>query len=144
LVVAGVLVTLGASTVGAHLMHRLGSSGAVVSLAGGAVLLAGLVLGFGTMAQMLFEDVYLKIEEAGLLVHENGRETRIAWESLERVDGRGDDGLVVIQPAGTDPMRFFAGKTAGDVAAKIEEAKRKAAHGLLSRGRASSGPPAAS
>lgn len=136
LVVAAVLVTVGASTVGAHLMRRLGSSGAIVSLAGGAVLLTGLVLGFGTMAMMLFENVYLSIEEGGLLVHENGRETRIVWDELARVEAR--DGMVVLARTRADEtMGFFAGKAAGNVAARIEEAKRKAAHGLLR----SSSPP---
>ena len=139
LVVAGLLVSVGATSIGGHLMHRLGASGRIVSLVGGAMLLVGLVLGFGTMAQMLFENVYLSILEEGLLVHQNGRELTIGWDDLVSVEARSDAGMVVIRPAKDGELEFFAGDQAKLVAAKIEEAKRKAAHGLLKT--SSSRPP---
>lgn len=37
-------------------------------------MVAGFVLAFGTLAMMLFENVYLTIRDEGLLIHDNGRE----------------------------------------------------------------------
>ena len=65
------MVTGGASAVGAHLVGRLATDVShLVSLAGGVSLAAGLVLTFGALAMVLFENVYLAIHEDHLLVHE--------------------------------------------------------------------------
>jgi hypothetical protein len=130
LAIAGVLVAVGSTTVGAHLVRRLDAVNHLVSLAGGATMLAGLVLGFGTMALMLFENVWLSIRESGLLVHENGQETTIAWEDLQSASAD-ESGFVVIARRSEGAVRWYAGNGARDVAQRIEEARRKAAHGLL-------------
>jgi hypothetical protein len=131
LVTAGCLVTAGGSAVGAHLIHRLSqSTGHFVSLLGGVATIGGLVLGFGTMAMMLFENIYLTIETERVLVHENGTDVTIAWDDLAGIDV--DRGAVVLRRAKGAPVRFHAGKGSKDLARRIEEAKRKAAHGLLS------------
>lgn len=132
LAVAGVLVTLGATSIGAHLVHRLEPGVAhLVSLAGGLTVAVGLILGFGAMAMLLFENVYLLIREDALVCHENGKETTIAWEDLEAVKLEEKAGVVVIERRDGEPLRWFAGKDARVVHGKIEEAKRKALHGLL-------------
>ena len=131
LITAGLLVTFGGSAVGAHLIHRLSfSTGHLVSLLGGIATIGGLVLGFGTMAMMLFENIYLTIETDRVLVHENGQDVPIAWDDLSGVDV--DRGLVVLRRAKGEPVRFHAGNASKDLARRIQEAKRKAAHGLLS------------
>lgn len=130
LVVAITMVTVGSMSIGAHLVTRVDESMAhAISLGGGTILLAGLVLGFGAMAMMLFENVYLVIQEAGLLLHENGTETKIPWTDLESV--RVDQGYVVLTRKESDAVRWFAGKMAKDVCTKVEDARRKAIHGLL-------------
>src|SRR4051794_13710263 len=103
----------------------------LVSLAGGLAMAAGLVLTFGALAMMLFENVYLAIHDDHLLLHENGRETKIGWEELVAIDADPKTGLVELRRTGHDPVRWPAGRSAGDVADRITEAKRKAAHGLL-------------
>lgn len=136
------MVTSGATAVGAHLVHRLPVDiSHVVSLAGGVTMIAGLVLAFGALAMMLFENVYLSIRDDGLLVHENGRDTNIPWGELTRVvlDTKG---FVDLCRDGHEPVRWFAGSAAKNVATRVEEAKRKAAHGLLRTG--SCAPPPAS
>ena len=133
LVVAGVLVTVGATTIGAHLVSRLGpDTGHLVSLVGGTMVISGLVLGFGAMAMLLFENVYLLIREDGVLLHENGKETTIGWGDLERatLDG-GSTGFLVLQRRDAQPVRWFAGTNVKAVHQRIEEARRKALHGLL-------------
>jgi hypothetical protein len=130
LAVAITMVTVGSSSIGAHLVTRLDEGYAhAISLGGGTMLLAGLVLGFGAMAMLLFENVYLVIQDAGLLLHDNGKETMIAWADLASV--RVDQGYVVLQRKEGDAVRWFAGKTAKDVSAKVDDARRKALHGLL-------------
>ncbi len=131
LIIAGTLVTVGATTIGAHLVHRLAPDvGHVVSLAGGGVVIAGLILGFGTMAMLLFENVYLLLREDGLLVHENGKETTIPWAELESAAVDGTSGFVLLRRKDVAPLRWFAGANAKDVQSRIEDARRKAMHGL--------------
>ncbi|MBX3189062.1 MAG: hypothetical protein KF819_18720 [Labilithrix sp.] len=132
LVIAGVMVACGATAVGAHLVHRLPVDVShLVSLCGGVTVIAGLVLGFGTMAMMLFENVYLAIRDDDLLLHENGRETSVAWDDLVRVDVDARTGVLTLARREGGPIRWYAGKSAKDIASKVEEARRKAAHGLL-------------
>ena len=133
LVFAVVLVTVGASSIGAHLVARIDVDlGHAISLGGGVMLLAGLVLGFGAMAMMLFENVYLVIEQPALLLHDNGTETRLPWSELEGVDL--DGGFVVFRRKEGEAVRWFAGKGAPELRAKIDDARRKAIHGLLKTG----------
>ena len=135
LLTGGVLVTCGATAVGAHLVHRLPDDiSRLVSLIGAAAVVGGLVLAFGSLAMMMFENIYLAIRDDGLLVHEDGRETTIAWEELSAVVVDEPKGLVALHRQDKETMRWHAGKAAKLVAARIEEAKRKAAHGLLKTG----------
>jgi hypothetical protein len=132
LITAGTLVAIGASLIGGHLVHRLGPElGRLISLGGGLTVAFGLILGFGAMAMLLFENVYLLIVEDGVLCHENGKETKIAWGDLDAVKLDEEAGFVVFQRREAGPIRWFAGKTAEDVRTRIEDAKRKALHGLL-------------
>jgi hypothetical protein len=128
------LVTMGATAVGAHLVHRLPEAvSRLVSLVGAAGVIGGLVLAFGSLALMMFENIYLAIKDDGLLVHEDGKETNIGWAELSDVSIDAPKGLVELHRTGKDVIRWHAGKTAKDVAARIEEARRKAAHGLLKK-----------
>lgn len=130
LAVAITLVLVGSTSIGAHLVSRFDQGLAhMISLGGGTMLLAGLVLGFGAMAMLLFENVYLVIQESGLLLHDNGKETKIPWSDLESV--KVDEGFVVLGRKDSETVRWWAGKTAKDVSAKIDDARRKALHGLL-------------
>lgn len=129
LIFAGVLVACGSTTIGAHLVTRLPSGLAhLISLGGGLVMITGLLTGFGTMALMLFEDVYLLIQEDGLVVHDNGKETTVPWESLATVETR--EGFVVFGRDGEAKLEWFAGRGAQDLARRVNEARRKGVHGL--------------
>jgi hypothetical protein len=130
LAVAITLVLVGSTSIGAHLVSRVDEGLAhLISLVGGTLLLGGLVLGFGAMAMLLFENVYLVIQEAGLLLHDNGKEMQIPWADLEAV--KVDEGYVVLERKDAEAVRWFAGKTAKDISAKVDDARRKALHGLL-------------
>lgn len=132
LLVAGVLVAVGATSIGAHLVSRLPPDvGHVVSLVGGLVVMVGLILGFGAMAMLLFENVYLLIQEEGVLCHENGKETSIAWAELDAISADATAGVVVFERKGAPPVRWFVGKNAKELRARLDDARRKALHGLL-------------
>jgi hypothetical protein len=134
LIIAGVLVLDGVTLIGAHVVNRLGPDLAhAVSLVGGLTVVVGLITGFGAMAMLLFENVYLLIREDGLLCHDNGKETTIVWADVEKVSlDRATPGFVVIARRDAEPLRWFAGtKSAKAVCDRIEEAKRKALHGLF-------------
>jgi len=132
LVVGGILVSCGASTVGAHLMHRLPeSTGHLVSLAGGICMIGGLVLAFGSLAMMLFENVYLAVREDGVLLHDNGKETCIAWDDLAAVAIDDDRAFLSLRRVAGEPVRWYAGSSTETIVTRVTDAKRKAAHGLL-------------
>jgi hypothetical protein len=132
LVGAGVMVTLGASLIGGHLVSRLAPGlGHLITLIGGLIVISGLIFGFGAMAMILMENVYLLIRPDGLLYHENGNDTVIPWGELSAVSVEPARGVVVLERTGAESVRWFAGKSAKDVSAKVEEARRKALHGLL-------------
>jgi hypothetical protein len=132
LITAGILVTVGASLIGGHLVRRIAPElGRLVALGGGLTVTVGLILGFGAMAMLLFENVYLLILEDGVLCHENGKETKIAWADLDAVKLGPEEGFVVFERRAGEPVRWFAGKTAKEIYRRVEDAKRKALHGLL-------------
>lgn len=131
LLIAGVLVAVGVTSMGAHLVHRLPpDTRRLVTLAGGGMTLMGLILGFGAMAMLLFENVYLLIREDGVLCHENGKDTVIAWEELAQATLEDGTGYVVLERKGSDPVRWFAGENARVLRERVEDARRKALHGL--------------
>lgn len=132
LIIAALLIALGAVSAGAHLVSRLAPVARLgISFAGGAMMLAGLAIGFGTMALLLFENIYLLLREDGIVVHDNGKDTVIAWGDLERVRRDEESGFVVFEPRDAEPIRWFAGASASQIVARVEEARRKALHGLL-------------
>lgn len=140
LVVAAILVSIGATSIGAHLIRRLGPSVArLLSLGGGLMVAFGLIVGFGAMAMLVFENVYVLLREDGVLCHDNGAETIIPWAELERVTREGETGFLVLQRVDAPPFRWFAGENADELRRRIDEAKRKALHGLFR-----SNPPPAS
>jgi hypothetical protein len=131
LALAVLLVAVGAFLIGGHLVSRLDESTShLVSLAGGLIVAVGLITGFGAMAMILLENVYLLIGPDGLVCHDNGKETKIAWADLEAVTVDAP-GFVILTRRDAEALRWFAGKGAANVSARVDEARRKALHGLL-------------
>ena len=133
------MVMVGATSIGAHLVSRLTADVAqTISFVGGLVVIGGLILGFGAMAMLLFENVYLLIREEGLLLHDNGKETRIDWGDLDATAVEDAAGILVLHRKGAEPVRWFTGTNVNDVRRCVDDARRKALHGLYR-----SDPPAA-
>ncbi|MBS2018326.1 MAG: hypothetical protein JST00_35990 [Deltaproteobacteria bacterium] len=144
LVLGMVLVGIGASSIGAHLVRRLPESVShVISLVGSVTMLIGLVMAFGALAMMLFENVYIAIERDRVVFHDNGKETSVPWDGIEGIEVDASTGFLVVKRADEEPLRWYAGRPASEIAAKVREAKRKAMHGLLKVG-GSSNPPLSS
>jgi hypothetical protein len=130
LAVASILTGVGGSVVGAHLVHRLDVTHAAwLSLAGGLTLMSGLLVGFGTLVKLLLENIWLAIRQDGVVLHDNGEETVLAWDDLARIDVE-PGGHLVLARASAEPVRWYVGRSAQDIAARITEARRKAVHGL--------------
>lgn len=130
LAAGGVLVAIGGTVVGAHLVHRLDThGGAMISLAGGITLMCGLLIGFGTLARMMFENIWLAIRDEGIVLHDNGQEIAITWRDLGdvRID---PDGHLVLARDGAEALRWYAGGSAETIQSRIEEGRRKGIHGL--------------
>jgi hypothetical protein len=131
LVFAAALILMGMTGIGAHLVHRIPIETAhFVTLLGGLATAAGLVLGFGSMLMMLFENVYLAIEVQGILIHDNGKETKIAWDELAGVEAE-PRGFVALKRSEGEPVRFHAGGDSKRLVSQVEDAKRKASLGIL-------------
>jgi hypothetical protein len=132
LAIAGVLVGLGAIPIGAHLVHRLDEHlGHVLSLVGGALVLIGLILGFGAMAMMIFEDVYVLLREDAVVLHNNGKETTIPWADLASVSVHQHRGFLTFERVEGAPVRWFVGDSAEALCPRIETARLRALHGLF-------------
>lgn len=126
---ASVLVAIGGTVVGAHLMHRLGGAGRYWSLAGGITLLAGLLLGFGTLALLLFDNVWLAIRDAGIVLHDDEEERVIGWEDLGDVTAE-SDGTLVFGRREAEAVRFYGGRDAPVIVSRVEAARRRGRLGL--------------
>jgi hypothetical protein len=95
------------------------------------------------MAMLVFENVYILVEEEGVLCHENGKETRIAWSELEGVALDRAPGFLVFSRANAAPLRWYMGRNAKEVQDKLEDTRRKALHGLLRPSSKTGNPPRA-
>ena len=130
LVFGASLVAVGASAIGSAVAHRVDPSAArAISGAGALLLLVGLFVGFGTMIATLLENAYLGMSDDGIVLHDGGVETLLAWESVVRIEHR-RDAIVIAESSGREQL-FYAGSTAKVVAERIELVRRRAALGLV-------------
>lgn len=82
---ASVLTGIGGAVVGAHLVHRLDSrAGAFVSLAGGLTLMTGLLSASPPSRSSSSRTSGSRYGRRAVL-HDDGRETTVAWEDLDGV-----------------------------------------------------------
>jgi hypothetical protein len=130
LVFGASMVAVGASAIGSAFAHRLDPSATrTLRGAGGLLLLVGLFVGFGTMIATLLNNAYLGMSDDGIVLHDGGVETLLAWESVARIEHR-RDAIVIAEASGREQL-FYAGSTAKVVAERIELVRRRAALGLV-------------
>jgi hypothetical protein len=128
---AGVLVTGGATLVGAGFMNRLTeSTGHTIALAGACAMLAGLVLGAGTALVMIQEDMYLAVRKDGIVLHwSRDDEAVLAWDTIRSIDASETTLTFRYGDEKTEEWKVPGG--ARELAKRLVELKQKAAHGLL-------------
>src|SRR5262245_49849027 len=85
---AAVLITFGATFVGAGFMSRFSeSTGHTIALLGACAMVAGLVLGAGTALVIMQEDMYLAVRVDGVLLHwGRDKEKLLSWDAIAAID----------------------------------------------------------
>jgi hypothetical protein len=128
---AASLITVGATAVGATFVRRLAEvTGHVIAFGGGLCVLAGLVLGFGSMAAVVMENAYLALTRRGLVLHTDADERRIAWDTLKTARADRGAGMVELELDDGELVTWFAGPVCDDIAKRVSEAHRRALHRL--------------
>lgn len=99
---------------------------------GAALMMSGLVTGFGGIATLLFDDRYVAVAERGLVVHLGKEETFYAWDDLGPIACEG--GALVLSPkdAAAVSIPFSKGRIDA-IAARLEDWRRKSAWNLEPR-----------
>jgi hypothetical protein len=128
---AAVLVTGGATFVGAGFMSRLDeSTGHTIALAGACAMLAGLVLGAGMALVMIQEDAYLAVRADGIVLHwSRDDEAVLAWDTIASIDAT--ESAITFHLSGDKTEEWKLPTGAQPLAKHLTELKQKAAHGLL-------------
>jgi hypothetical protein len=102
---------------------------AVFGFIGAALMMCGLLTGFGGIATMILEDRYVAVTEKGLVVHLGRDESFHAWDDLTAI--RCDRTHLILEPRAGSPVRVpFASPTLDKIAERLEDWRRKAAWNL--------------
>ena len=128
---AAILVTGGATFVGAGFMSRLSeSTGHTIALAGACAMLAGLVLGAGTAIVMIQDDAYIAVRKDAIVLHwARDDEAVLAWDAIRTIEVT--DSTLTFHLAGEKTEEWKLPTGAPELAKRLRELKQKAAHGLL-------------
>ena len=136
LVPAALFISLGALGVCmAFVTHGpLEPHASAITLAGGACMLAGLLLTLFVAKPVLSHDEYVAALEGGVLCKLDGEESFLAWPSIADVRWDAARAAVVIRLREGEPVviaRAF-GRAPGDqVAARLDDVRRKAGFRLI-------------
>ncbi len=88
LVVAVSLLTVGPPMVlFSAALHKFHGSVAI-GVAGAALMIAGLVIGFAGIGLLMFDDRYIAVVEGGVLVHIGKEETFFPWDAIVAIRPR--------------------------------------------------------
>ena len=135
LIPAVALLTVGPPMVLFSAALRKFPGSVAIGVAGAALMIAGLVIGFFGIGMLMLDDRYLAVVEGGLLVHLGKEETFFAWDSLQAIRCEGE-ALVVVprepsEPGESAALRFpFSKKSLPEIAARLEEWRRRDAWNL--------------
>ncbi|MGD0674638.1 MAG: hypothetical protein ABSC94_04425 [Polyangiaceae bacterium] len=130
-----VILTLGGVVIAASFLARASTDLRACAAAVGFVLIAGsAVLTVLALHQILRDDGYLSIRTDGVALQASSSETLVVWDQLVGARWDAARSEIVIERAGDDVVvlgRPFAGVTGPALAQRIEQARRRAALGLL-------------
>ena len=107
----------------------------VFGFIGAALMMCGLVTGFGGIATLLLDDRYVAVAEEGLVVHLGKEESFYAWDDLAGIACEG--GALVISPKGgaavSIPFSKARAQKTSEIATRLEDWRRKSAWNLAPR-----------
>jgi hypothetical protein len=135
LTLACAFIGSGACVIGlSFLTHQPERVRVVATVLGLVLTLAGPVTAILGLRRPLNEDLYIAVLLEGLLLHLEGEPKTIPWDDLLRVTARpATPGLVLELRDGSRIALdgVFAGVTSAELAARLDDARRKAAFSLL-------------
>ena len=140
---AAVLVTVGATFVGAAFSSRFSETGGhYVALGGACTMLVGLVLAVSSALQMVQEDCYCAVRADGILLHhDREHEVLLPWDDIKAIEASEDDRVVfelteasTYRTSKNSREEWPVGTGARALAAHLTEVQKKATHGLLGNG----------
>jgi hypothetical protein len=129
LIPAAIMVFCGAPAVCFGFAVKGSARSHVIALAiGGAVLVAGLLLGFLGMARLIGEDSYVAVAEDGVAVKTKTGETFYPWSDLVSIKSEARGLVLKKSESDDDAIRIdgsFGGISHTDLAARLEDWRRK-------------------
>ena len=128
-------MSLGALVVGTSLLARATLEVRAIAAIVGFVAVAGgpLVTALG-LRKPLMEELYLAMRDDGVLLHFEGPEMMLPWDSIERVAYDDAQCTVCLQLRSGEAVRVqrdFAGITGDALARRLDDCRRKARFNLL-------------
>jgi hypothetical protein len=135
LVTGSSLLTLGALVTAVSFLARQALDVRVAATAVGFVLVAwGALFTVAGMHRILREDAYLAIRTDGLVLQSSSGETHLAWDALDSARWDSAGSALVLERRQGDAIvvaRPFARIDGAALAGRIEQARRRAAMGML-------------
>jgi len=135
LVAGPAILTLGGLVIAASFLTHLPRDARLVSALVGFVFVAGGALfTMVAMNRLLRDDVYLALRTDGLVLRSPEGETLVPWDTLESARWEASRAELVLARTGAAPVRVqrgFGRVSGAELAARIEQTRRRAAMNLL-------------
>jgi hypothetical protein len=133
LVVAVILVTLGATGIGAAFVSRLSDGVShAIALGSASVMFAGVAMAVGVAWAVIQEDMYLAVRRDAVVLHwSREREEIVPWSEIDSIVARPDDRALTIATAAQASHEWEVRTGAAELAARLVGLRQKALHGLL-------------
>ena len=132
LVVAVILVTLGATGIGAAFVTRLTETAShAIARVSACTMFAGVFMAVGTAWAVIQEDMYLAVRRDAVVLHwSREREEIVPWGDIRSIEARGDGAAITIRTE-VQAHEWEMRSGAAELAARLVDLRAKAAHGLL-------------
>jgi hypothetical protein len=133
LAVAVVLVTGGATGIGAAFVSRLSDTTShAIALASAATMFGGVFLAVASAWAGLREDVYLAIRKDALVLHRSREdETVLPWGDIDAIRPAEDGTAVTITTKAGAAHLWTVHRGGVELAARITDLRKKIEHGLV-------------
>lgn len=136
LIPSATLVTIGFFPVcfaGAHMAMPWGIDVPrdLVGFVGGAIVLVGLVMGFGGMGRLLFREAFVGVTREGLHVRAEGRDEFVNWDELRAIRGEPSALELVLESDRIVALPSVSAPRGLALRQRLDDLRRKAGLGIL-------------